>query len=241
MIILAAIMLQLFIILLFNPSWRISEALGGGIGGTPFSPATIVKADGTIDMEKEGEIYWIKACAYLALFLILQWLFLWPRGSWRLMLSPGGPLPRRSLFAAGFIGMLLAVGAIATLMELLNWWINLTTDSGLNSPQHFGWVWALMAAMWVFWTWIFWIYTRGQDRYSSLARILRWLIAGTILELVISGPAHAIIVTSRGDECYCERGTWTGIAFGCTAAFWLFGPGAAILMMREVRRREQLL
>jgi hypothetical protein len=241
MIVLAILMLHVFVVLLFNPTFEINEWLGGGIAGTPFSPATITKSNGEIDLEKEGGIYWIRASAYLFLFLLTQWLFLCPRGSWKLSVSAAGPLPRRSLWAAGFVGMLLAMGFIATFMEIPNLWIALTTQNGINSPQHFGAVWVLMAGLWAFWAWVFYVYNRGRDRYSAMARIFRWLIAGTVLELLFAGPAHALIVNSRGDECYCERGTWTGIAFGCTAGFWLFGPGAVLLIMREWKRREQLI
>jgi hypothetical protein len=240
MIVVAVLAFNAFVILLFNPQFAWSEYLGGGIGGTPFSPATIDKG-GQIDLEAERQIYWLRALAYLFLFLLTQWLFLTPRGSWRIKVSTTGPLPRRAALAAGFVGMLLATGFIATFMEIPDWWIRSTTEHGLDSRQHFGAIWILMGAMWAFWSVVFYLYLRGNDRYSSLARIFRWLLAGTVLELIIAWPAHAIILHERGDKCYCERGTWTGVAFGCTAAFWLFGPGAALLMMREVRRREQLI
>jgi len=242
MIVVAVVAFAAFFILLFNPSFGISEYLGGGIAGTPFSPLTIVNGTGpSISAEEERKVYWMRASVYVFLFLFTQWLFLTPRGSWRIKVSTTGPLPRRAALAAGFLGMLLAMGFIAALLEIPDWWISLTTETGLNSRQHFGVVWILMGLLWVFWTFVFYHYFRGMERYSAMARLFRWLIAGTVLELLIAGPAHALIVYYRGDDCYCERGTWTGVAFGCTAAFWLFGPGAALLMMREIRRRQQLI
>ena len=80
-----------------------------------------------------------------------------------------------------------------------------------------------------------------MDRYTAMRRLFRGLLAGTVLELLVSAPAHAAIIHARGDDCYCERGTWTGMAFGCTAALWLFGPGAFLLFLREKRRRALLI
>jgi hypothetical protein len=177
------------------------------------------------------------------LFLLTQWWFLSPRGSWRIgaALGAGSPPPRRAAIAAGFIGMLLCIGLIATVMELADWWLKFTTEDGIGTPQHFGVVWIVMAALWAFWSIVFFNYWRGLDRYTALRKVFRWLLAGTVLEMFLAAPAHAWIVGQRGDECYCQRGTWTGVAFGCTAALWLFGPGALLLFLREKKRRESLI
>jgi len=81
MIVIAVLALHLFVILLFNPTLELAAWLGGGIGGTPFSPATITDASGHIDGQAEQKIYWMRAAPYLFLFLLTQWLFLTPRGS----------------------------------------------------------------------------------------------------------------------------------------------------------------
>jgi len=232
-------------ILLFNPIILVhlqgnDDFLGGGIVGTPFAPVH----PGTDDRFLHE--YTIEALCYFVVFLLAQWFFLTPRGNWRVSASLDQPLPKRSAVAAGFIGMLLSFGLIATLMEIPNWWLAWTCTPSANpdptqSVQHFGGMWIVMAALWTVWACIFWWYGRSLDRYTAMRRIFRWLIAGTVLELLIAAPAHAIIVESRSGDCYCERGTWTGVAFGCTAVLWLFGPGAILLLLREKRRRELLI
>jgi len=237
MLIVAIAAILMAALLIFNPVLEINERLGAGALGTPFGPI-----DGTQTNEVTQHRYVAEAILYLGLFLLMQWLFLSPRGRWQISLSLDGPLPRRAALAAGFIGMLLSIGLIATLMEIPDWWIRCTTIPQAHTDpekrvQSFRVMWVVMSALWSAWTFVFWRYGKSLDRYSALRKIFRWLLAGTVLELLIATPAHAAIIYSRGDECYCERGTYTGIAFGCTAALWLFGPGAILLFLREKRRR----
>ena len=98
-----------------------------------------------------------------------------------------------------------------------------------------------MGMLWAGWTVAFAVYWRSLDRHTALSRVFRFLLAGTVLEMLLTVPAHAWVLSRRGEECYCQRATWTGVAFGCTAALWLFGPGTLLLWMRERRRGEALL
>lgn len=234
---------------ILNPLFTITEYqeyLGGGIAGTPAAPLGQLSSN-SVGRWSDKEIhdvrlaYLPKALLYLALFLFTQWIFLCPRGSWRIRTSQDGPPGRRAAIAAGFIGMLLSIGLLATLMELPGWWVRLTTSGGIATSQRFAVVWIVMALLWLGWTGVFLAYWRSLDRYTALRRAFRGLLAGTILELLVAVPAHAWITSSRQENCYCELGTYAGVAFGCTAALWLFGPGAFLLFLRERRRRDKLI
>ena len=107
--------------------------------------------------------------------------------------------------------MLLCTGLIATVMELPDKWLHLTTDGGIDTPQRFGVVWVVMGALWAAWSVAFAVYWRSLDRHTALSRVFRFLLAGTVLEMLLSVPAHAWVLSRRGEECYCQRGTWTGI------------------------------
>lgn len=239
MLVVAVIAILLAALLLLNPELGAADWLGGGVIGTPFAPI-----NGTLSNDQIQHIYWFQAAFYFGLFLFMQWLFLSPRGSWGIGLALQGPPPRRAALAAGFIGMLLSIGLFATLMEIPNWWMKLTmsrpVDNYAHGSQHFGVFWIVMLAVWAGWTGVFWSYWKSLDRYCALRKVFRWLLAGTVLELAVSIPAHAIVIQERGGDCYCERGTWTGVAFGVTAALWLFGPGALLLFLREKQRREKV-
>jgi hypothetical protein len=90
--------------------------------------------------------------------------------------------------------------------------------------------------LWILWSVVFCIYFRQTDYYTWAGRIVRGLIAGSILELFISIP----IYITREEDCYCARGSYAGIVFGGTVLLWAFGPGVFLLFLREKRRIEKL-
>src|SRR5438477_12820820 len=90
------------VIALFNPVLELREWLGGGTLGTPAAPIT-EQTENNLKV-----VYVSQAAGYLAVFLLSQWLFLVPRGRWRLSSLGGGPLTARSAAAAGFVAMLLS-------------------------------------------------------------------------------------------------------------------------------------
>ena len=60
------------------------------------------------------------------------------------------------------------------------------------------------------------------------------------MELLVAIPTHAFVYR-RDDDCYCVRGSYTGIVFGLTVLLWAFGPGLVLLAWREKQRREPVL
>lgn len=241
-IIVAAILLiHVVILLLFHPLIHYSENqmyLGGGIIGTPASPVTVKDND-----DFNNLIYAIQASLYLIILLVTQWLFLRRPGSWRLDKVGGARLTPASAIIAGLIAMLLCIGLLATLMELPGWWRLITLQHPENEEdyrQRFWLVWMVMFLFWGFWAWLFWVYYRNLDRYTFTGKVLRQLLVGTLIEIFIAALAHTWVVRTRGSECYCTRGSYTGVVFGVTALVWLFGPGVWFLLQREKRRRERL-
>src|SRR6266550_1721693 len=91
MLIVAILAVHLAAILILHPAFEVSEVqtyLGGGVIGTPFSPINVPVPDGGdgrygSDDRRVLEQYLPRGCAYLGLFLVTQWWFLSPRGSWR--------------------------------------------------------------------------------------------------------------------------------------------------------------
>jgi hypothetical protein len=94
---------------------------------------------------------------------------------------------------------------------------------------------AIAAVGWIFWFLIFALL--GSAQWSKRFRCMyRTLIAGTILELLITIPIDAYV--RKRTNCYCGEGTFFSLVIGLTAILWAFGPGVAILFYI---RRHQLL
>ena len=179
--------------------------------------------------------YGINVVIVVGLLLLAQWAFLRPGKGWTIrMVTVGRPL-KTSIFAAGVIAMLLTVGFVALLLELPNWW-----EGIMSADSYWGiiCVWIAMLIIWGIWSCIFFVYWRQCDRYTQLGRMIRGLVAGSILETIIAVPVH--IWATRQRECYCCRGTYTTLILAATVLIWAFGPGIVLLYMREKRRLEKL-
>jgi hypothetical protein len=94
---------------------------------------------------------------------------------------------------------------------------------------------ALFPASWLAWGVGFHRYSRSDDADALTARTIRFLLRGSILELLVAVPSH-VIVRQRGD-CCAPAGTFFGIAAGLSVMFLSFGPGILFLY---ARRFEQL-
>ena len=172
----------------------------------------------------------LSVIVYLGLFLMTQWLFLCPRHIWKLKLEPSGRPTKRAAVGVGFAVALLSVGLLYSVLDL----ISPVGDSGDVGK----WVFFLIPViLWCLWSAIFWFYWRRSDYYTWVGRVIRGLIAGSVLELFVAVPIYA----TRQEECYCARGSYAGLVFGTTILLWAFGPGVFLLFVKEKHRREKLL
>ena len=199
--------------------------LRAGLLGTPASAG---------DLGHCGKIA-LNAAVYLGLFLLTQWLFLLPRGSWKPKLTDTGRSMWLSAVGGAFAAMLITMGLVATVCELFGVW---TTDIK-DGPPMFAELWYVLLALWGMWAIVFALYARRLDHPTAVTRILRGLIAGSIMETLIALPVQAW--ATQKNECYCARGSYTGLVFGITVILWAFGPGIFLLMWREKHRRTPLM
>lgn len=195
--------------------------------------------------------YRMVAAALAGAFLLTQWLFLWPRGAWRVELAEVSRPLKRSIIMAAAAAALLSMGAIALFWESIGFW---DTFVGIRGPHSnmglWGKAWpglAAIAVLWGFWAIVFLAYWHQGDRYTQLGRMIRGLLAGSLIEAIVSVPVHVWAMQQRkllspsDAECQCAMGSYTALVFAATVAIWTFGPGLTILFMRERYRREKLL
>jgi hypothetical protein len=205
-----------------------SDRFGMGLRGIP----SAVTLGPLVRLLENSEVFesTLGTIIYSGVFLMTQWLFLCPRRVWKMKLEPTGRPMKRASVGAGFAVMLLSVGLLYSVLDLVQ---------PVGESEGIGmWVFLLIPLiLWCFWSVIFWVYWRRGDYYTWTSRVIRGLIAGSVLELFVAVPIYA----TRQDECYCGRGSYAGLIFGTTVLLWAFGPGVFLLFVEEKHRREKLL
>jgi hypothetical protein len=121
----------------------------------------------------------------------------------------------------------LAVPAVARGMTA----IGLGPRSGLFEVLF---ILALVVVLWMLWAALFLRGSRDDDPDSLSRRAVRWLLRGSILELLVAVPTH-VVVRHRGD-CCAPFATFWGIVCGLTVMLMSFGPGVFFLFVERARR-----
>jgi hypothetical protein len=92
----------------------------------------------------------------------------------------------------------------------------------------------LLGVFWLIWAFIFYRAAKRDAPDSLVQRTTRWLLRGSILELLIAVPSH-VIVRNRS-ECCAPVGTFWGIVTGLAVMGIAFGPGVFFLFVDRVER-----
>ena len=185
-------------------------------------------------------LYFFNVLAVIGLLFLAQWAFLRPGRGWKVRVNATGRPLKTSVFAAALMAALLTTGLAALVLELPNWWQNIIYDQEADNwdiGNHLI-IWAAMLVLWAIWAGIFFLYWKQGDRYTQMGRMIRGLIAGSILETIIAVPVHIWAVKQR--DCYCGRGSYTTLVLSAAVLIWAFGPGIVLLYMREKRRIEKI-
>jgi hypothetical protein len=92
----------------------------------------------------------------------------------------------------------------------------------------------LIVLLWLIWALLFYEFGRADEPAALGRRLTRWLLRGSILELLVAVPSH-IAVRSR-EECCAPVGSFWGIVCGFSVMLLAFGPGAFFLYAERCRR-----
>lgn len=175
------------------------------------------------------EPYWIFA-AYLG-----GWVLLAALAEAALLVVPvriegGRPVTRRHVFwtiaAAIFMLLLLVGGMLMTVGETIG-------ETSFLKEGASWWVGLILIAVWGPWLFLFGFYAGNREPRTMMSRLCQWLIAGSILELLIAIPAH-MLARFRG-YCCAGFGTFWGLAAGLTVMLFAFGPAIFVLFARRVK------
>ncbi len=181
------------------------------------------------------------------------WLAVLVGGQALLLLLPIGISERRLparrklkipvIVTAFFLGSLCFAGVLSILCAIFK-------DGGLNvlsfvdrifskngDPTNLGVIVNLLidtSVFWIAWAFIFRRYAKSDEPDALLKRAVRWLLRGSILELLIAVPSHVIV--RRRDDCCAPAGTFWGIATGISVMLLCFGPGVYFLFVERFQK-----
>ena len=174
--------------------------------------------------------------------------------------KPRRPLFVPVLTAAFFLGLLLLAGIVAALCAAFEEgglevfpqmaelaqadaahhpvtsriWQVATAVAGSDTTEGLFGIALALALCWLVWAVVFYCSARSDDAATLVKRTTRWLLRGSILELLVAVPSH-IIVRHRGD-CCAPAGTFLGIATGISIMLMCFGPGVFFLFAERFGR-----
>ncbi len=171
----------------------------------------------------------------------------WGFWAWILVLA-GGPLillflridlshlrlrPRRrlaaSVAAAGFALALLLLAAIVNVALA-------ALPKDFDYPESTGWILlAVWLGAWLFWALLLW---RLADRvFDPAGGVFRWLLAGSVLELLVAVPAHVFV--RQREDCTAPAVSGFGVATGFAILLMSLGPGVLFLYRARIRRMSR--
>lgn len=152
------------------------------------------------------------------------------------------PLKVPILVTAFFLANLCFAGVLSLLCAIFkdNGWAALDyVNPILHTQNSSGWhyffsVTFTVLIFWGIWATVFRKYAQADDENTLLPRLTRWLLRGSILELIIAVPSHVIV--RRRDDCCAPIGTFWGIATGISVMLLCFGPGVYFLFVKRMNQ-----
>ncbi len=144
-----------------------------------------------------------------------------------------------NLFIAGIVSMALAIklDGVFAVFKLFSLSPAYLPES--NKDFASGEFWGAMLTLlcfWIIWGVIFRSFAKADAPEVLLQRLTRWLLRGSILELIIAVPSHVIV--RRRDDCCAPAGTFWGIATGISVMLLCFGPGVYFLFVKRMRQLQ---
>ena len=143
------------------------------------------------------------------------------------------PKPRRGLWLTA-----IAAGALFAIVVLGIVWSIAAAIFGDDSIEGIVPLLALIFLLvnWIVWSCIFRAFARNANPHCYIRRLMKWLLRGTILELLVVVPSH--IIVRHKDVCCAHGVTAIGIATGLAVMLISFGPGIYFLYAERIESKK---
>ena len=215
-----------------------------------------VKQSGGVDFPSAVEVYqqlgfWI----WLGLMALGQALLLLaPVGIAERRLAPRRPLLVPVLTGGFFLAALVFGGLVSVLCAvfkekgfeafafigefeqnpLAHFIVKNSAASGNAGLQYVFGMMTVTALLWLVWALVFYRFAKADDPHALVKRTTRWLLRGSILELLVAVPSH--IIARQRNDCCAPFGTFWGITTGLSIMLLCFGPGVFFLFAERFDR-----
>lgn len=210
------------------------------IASSPDEPFWVFTSRNALWIPFEETEGWTNIIIPAGVLAFAQLVFLLPVLQPRRMIQSQGHSLMVSVVAAGACGALLTVGLFFAVVEASGFMTG-RADPVDDVIDVFGdvvnedWsLWPLVLASWILWTPVLIVFARRNPSPRLLSRIAKWLLAGTILEILIVIPLD--IMVRRRTSCYCSSGSAIALCASVCALLWLSGPGIVLALTSKRRR-----
>jgi len=177
------------------------------------------------------ELWEVFSVFYLPVFILAQLVLLLVPVD----VSRQRPVPRRKIVVSAIVGgLLMCLLAVLFVFSVV---VMIWEEELVLNKYRLPWAWLLLiAASWLGWGAWFYRRYRADDPGHHVSTISRWLLTGSILEMIVAIPSH--IISRNRNECCAPPATFLGIMTGLSVALLSFGPGVFFLFARRIRQKR---
>lgn len=144
------------------------------------------------------------------------------------------PVGRRKIFTSAvfgaipmaFLGMLFVMAVV-----LMIWGEDTSWDYIYNWP-----ILVVPGVLWLLWGFLFYKNYSADNPNKFTSVVTRWLLKGSILELLVAIPSH--VISRHREECCAPTVTFIGIITGLAIALLSFGPGLFFLFAKRIKDKR---
>lgn len=90
---------------------------------------------------------------------------------------------------------------------------------------------ALLLGFWALWGMVFYLHLRGSS--EGVEKLVSWLLKGSVLELLIAVPCHALV--RHREDCSAPVATGMGVVTGIAVMLLCFGPSVLFLYRKRLK------
>jgi len=190
----------------------------------------IIAGEGNSFLELFGIYgYWPLWLVYGVMVLIQVLLLIFPVAKYK-----GKPKPQRAIWVpvitSAFLFTILFVAFVVSVAA------GICGDYVVSTPVSTLGILGLIVFSWAIWAIVFYRFGHIADRESFVENITRWLVKGSIVELLVAIPCH--IIVRHKNQCCAPGLTFFGIAAGLVIMAFAFGPGIFFLFLKRFRKLQ---